>query len=378
MASDNRIEEEKKLPSLDSELPSPEEITKGLTYKKPEPQIKGTIQVPKPKKEQSFLRDVVFGPDVEYAGTLTGTVGRTLNYISKKVMGEEPELENSYNIIETGTAGIIDGSLKMLKFGFNLTGEVVDALKPYGIKTDAGTAAKLEKYFNESILGKIQSGAEDIAYTDGVGRLTSAFTQLYGGGRLGAGLTVKFSEKAKDITSRFIKSAKANKVSAPNKNMVKAMQKANQLNKLSGKQKFLAIGIGGGVGAGFVADVEDIGTLGDINSITELFGRPLPSQLDRIPKEDAKDEAIRNLTNRFKFGVDTGLISIVTGYGLGKLVDKLKNQGGDLAYSSDRVDQWIDKFAKQLRPRGGKTQQMFERMKEVEGKIASGQVTAKI
>jgi hypothetical protein len=54
--------------------------------------------------------------------------------------------------------------------------------------------------------------------------------------------------------------------------MVKAMQKANQLNKLSGKQKFLAIGIGGGVGAGFVADVEDIGTLGDIEALTELFG----------------------------------------------------------------------------------------------------------
>jgi hypothetical protein len=61
---------------------------------------------------------------------------------------------------------------------------------------------------------------------------------------------------------------------------------------------------------------------------------PFPTQLDRIPKEDAKDEAIRNLTNRFKFGVDTGLISIVTGYGLGKLADKLKNQGGELAYSS--------------------------------------------
>jgi hypothetical protein len=352
MASDNRIEEEKKLPSLDSELPSPEEITKGLTYKKPEPQIKGTIQVPKPKKEQSFLRDVVFGPDVEYAGTLTGTVGRTLNYISKKVMGEEPELENSYNIIETGTAGIIDGSLKMLKFGFNLTGEVVDALSEDGVEVDAGTAAKLEKYFNESILGKIQAGAEDIAYTDGVGRLTSAFTQLYGGGKLGANIGLKITEKAKKISNNFIKAAKANKVSAPNKNMVKAMQKANQLNKLSGKQKFLAIGIGGGVGAGFVADVEDIGTLGDIEALTELFGAPFPTKLDRIPKEDAKDEAIRNLTNRFKFGVDTGLISIVTGYGLGKLVDKLKNQGGDLAYSSDRVDQWIDKFAKQLRPRG--------------------------
>jgi hypothetical protein len=166
MASKNRIEEEKKLPSLDSELPSPEEITKGLSYKKPEPQIKGTIQVPKPKKEQSFVRDVLFGPDVEYAGTLTGTAGRTLNYISKKVMGEEPELENSYNIIETGTAGIIDGSLKMLKFGFTLTGEIKDALSEDGIEVDAGTAAKLEKYFNESILGKIQSGAEDIARTD--------------------------------------------------------------------------------------------------------------------------------------------------------------------------------------------------------------------
>ncbi|MGA1113249.1 MAG: hypothetical protein ACO3T3_05960, partial [Candidatus Pelagibacter sp.] len=355
----------------------PEEITKGLSYKKPEPQIKGTIQVPKPKKEQSFVRDVLFGPDVEYAGTLTGTAGRTLNYISKKVMGEEPELENSYNIIETGTAGIIDGSLKMLKFGFNLTGEVVDALKPYGIKTDAGTAAKLEKYFNESILGKIQSGAEDIARTDAIGKLTSAFTQLYGGGKLGANITLKIAENAKKISNNFIKAAKANKVSAPNKNMVKAMQKANQLNKLSGKQKFVAIGIGGGVGAGLVADVEDIGTLGDIEALTELFGRPLPSQLDRIPKEDAKDEAIRNLTNRFKFAVDTGLISIVTGYGLGKLFTKLRDQGADLAYSSDRVDQWIDKFAKQLRPRGSKTQKMFEKMKEVEGKIASGQVTAK-
>jgi hypothetical protein len=209
--------------------------------------------------------------------------------------------------------------------------------------------------------------------------LTSAFTQLYGGGktRSWSNIGLKFSEKAKDITSRFIKAAKANKVSAPNKNMVKAMQKANQLNKLSGKQKFLAIGIGGGVGAGFVADVEDIGTLGDIEALTELFGVPFPTKLDRIPKEDAKDEAIRNLTNRFKFAADTGLISIVTGYGLGKLADKLKNQGGDLAYSSDRVDQWIDKFAKQLRPRGGKTQKLFERMKEVEGKIASGQVTAK-
>jgi len=377
MASDNRIEEEKKLPSLDSELPSPEEITKGLSYKKPEPQIKGTIQVPKPKKEQSFVRDVLFGPDVEYAGTLTGTAGRTLNYISKKVMGEEPELENSYNIIETGTAGIIDGSLKMLKFGFNLTGEVVDALKPYGIKTDAGTAAKLEKYFNESILGKIQSGAEDIARTDAIGRLTSAFTQLYGGGKLGANITLKIAENAKKISNNFIKAAKANKVSAPNKNMVKAMQKANQLNKLSGKQKFVAIGIGGGVGAGLVADVEDIGTLGDIEALTELFGVPFPTKLDRIPKEDAKDEAIRNLTNRFKFAADTGLISIVTGYGLGKLADKLKNQGADLAYSSDKVDQWIDKFAKQLRPRGPKSQKLFEKMKEVEGKIASGQVTAK-
>ena len=208
MASKNRIEEEKKLPSLDGELPSPEEITKGLSYKKPEPQIKGTIQVPKPKKEQSFVRDVLFGPDVEYAGTLTGTAGRTLNYISKKVMGEEPELENSYNIIETGTAGIIDGSLKMLKFGFNLTGEVVDALKPYGIKTDAGTAAKLEKYFNESILGKIQSGAEDIARTDAIGKLTSAFTQLYGGGKLGANITLKIAENAKKYQIILLKPLK--------------------------------------------------------------------------------------------------------------------------------------------------------------------------
>jgi hypothetical protein len=380
MASKNTIEEEKKIPSISefSELPSVEQVVpEGLTYKKPEPQIKGTIQVPKPKKEQSFLRDVLFGPDVEYAGTLTGTAGRTLNYISKKVMGEEPELENSYNIIETGTAGIIDGSLKMLKYGFTLTGQIKDALAEDGIEVDAGTAAKLEKYFNESLVGKIQRGAEDIAETDAVGKLTSAFTQLYGGGKLGAAVTLKIAEKAKTISNNFVRAVKVNKVSVPNKNMVNAMQKANQLNKLTRGEKFMAIGIGGGVGAGIVADVEGIGTLGDIDALTELFGGSFPTKIDRIPSENAKDEALRNLTNRFKFGVDTGLISIVAGYGLGKLFSKLRNQGGELAYSSDKLDQWADKFAKQFRPRGGKSQELFENIKKVEGRISASQVTAK-
>jgi hypothetical protein len=190
------------------------------------------------------------------------------------------------------------------------------------------------------------------------------------------GASLKIAEKSKAIANKYINAAKVNRVAKPNANMVSAMNKSRSLNNLTRTQKYFAIGIGGGIGAGLVADGEEIGTLGDFEILEEVFGQ-LPSKLDRAKREDAKEEAVRNLTNRFKFGADTGFLGVVASYGLGAIGRKLSKQGEDLTRSNDKLDQWIDKFAGAFRPRGIKTEKLFQGIKDVEGQINSGQIVAK-
>ena len=373
---DSSIEEQAKAPPIEieklkeepavpeySEFPV-EPLPEGLTYKAPKREA--------PKK----VIDIPTGP-VEIQADGFYRLGKLGERLYKKATDQEVEPQSDYTIIETGAAGIINGNLKMArKFFFSLTGELIDAMKPEGIEVDKGTAAKLEKYFDDSIFGKIQKGAEEVAYTDAVGRLSSAFTQLYGGAKLATGATLKIAEKSKEIANKYIAAAKVNRVAKPNANMVSAMKKAESLNNLTRTQKYLAIGIGGGIGAGLVADGEEIGTLGDIEILEELFGN-LPSKLDRAKRDDAKEEAVRNLTNRFKFGADTGFLGVVTSYGIGAIGRKLSKQGEDLTRSNDKLDQWIDKFAGAFRPRGNKPEKLFQGIKDVEGQINSGQIVAK-
>ena len=358
------IEEAKAIPNVSDFSETSIDVPEGLTYKAPKKEA--------PKK----VIDIPTGP-VEIQADGFYRLGKLGERLYKRATDQEVEPQSDYTIIETGAAGIINGNLKMArKFFFSLTGELIDAMKPEGIAVDKGTAAKLEKYFDDSIFGKIQKGAEEVAYTDAVGRLSSAFTQLYGGAKLATGTALKVAEKSKAIANKYIAAAKTNRIAKPNANMVSAMKKAESLNNLTRTQKYLAIGIGGGIGAALVADGEEIGTLGDIEVLNEIFGN-LPSKLDRTKREDAKEEAVRNLTNRFKFGADTGFLGVVTSYGLGAIGRKLSKQGEDLTRSNDKLDQWIDKFAGAFRPRGNKPEKLFQGIKDVEGQINSGQIVAK-
>jgi hypothetical protein len=61
------------------------------------------------------------------------------------------------------------------------------------IPVDQGKVAQLEKYFSDTVFGKIQQGAEDIVKESAVGRLTSALGQLYAYGKVGASAAVKGS-----------------------------------------------------------------------------------------------------------------------------------------------------------------------------------------
>lgn len=57
------------------------------------------------------------------------------------------------------------------------------------------------------------------------------------------------------------------------------------------------------------------------------------------------------------------MISVVVGYGLGKVTNKLIEQGDKLAYSNKAIDRWIDRFAADLRPRGFKEQNCLKELK---------------
>ena len=266
-------------------------------------------------------------------------------------------------------AGIIDGSIK-LPYGFvTLAAEIKDALGEDGIPVEESNVAKLQEYFDNTVLGKIQKGAEETVRESAIGRLTSAFTQLYGTGRIAASGTIKAMEKANEVYNKYSKAAKLNKVVKANPNAVKAGIKAKELNKLSGKQKFLGVTLGGGLGTGLVVDIEGIGTWGDV-----LGG---PTQLDKEPLKEADDDAVRKLWNRLKFGSEAAVTSVPIVYGVNYFAKRISESGKYLKYSDDELDRLIDKYiVKPFAPRGGKPQKVFEGLKRVEGKISAGTVSA--
>ena len=177
----------------------------------------------------------------------------------------------------------------------------------------------------------------------------------------------------------YVDAVKANKLVKPNVALGKAIEKANSLNNVSGKDKFISIAIGaGGFGAGaaLVANSEDIGTLlGDV--VKDVFGVNSPFEIDRFKKEESQDEAARRLYNRIKFGADNALVSIPFAYGAG-LVQQIAKYGKDMAYSNSQLDRWIDKYVTSpLRARGKLSQELFEATKQVEGMETAAKVTAK-
>ena len=76
-----------------------------------------------------------------------------------------------------------------------------------------------------------------------------------------------------------------------------AYELAKQLNDLSGTQRFAAVVAGGAAGETLVADVEKIGTFGD------LFEAG-PTELNREISEDPSEDASRKLANRLRFGAE--------------------------------------------------------------------------
>jgi hypothetical protein len=257
-----------------------------------------------------------------------------LNQINYGEITLTPDAEDN-NEVSGATAfvaGLVSGLIKVPEGVVSLGAELIDL----GVGTD--TAASVEQFFDKI------NPFEEVAEQRAIGRLTEAFVQIGIPGVAGAKLATKLATKA-------LKAKRAGKyANFKAANTKKGIEKAEQLNKLSGTQRFGAIVVGGAAGETLVADVEKIGTFGD------LFEGG-PTELDRDVESDPSDDATRKLLNRIKFGSESLLLTPFV-YGVGAGAKTLAKEGKRLAYSSSKIEKGLDKLASVFRFRGTKPEEI--------------------
>jgi len=253
------------------------------------------------------------------------------------------EKNNRRNFFVAGAAGILSGLIKVPEGVFSLAAELFD------LGADTDTAASVEEFFDK--LNPFEEVAEERA----IGKLTEAFTSIGIPGGVGFKLGQKIADKA-------LKNKRAGTLlDLKNPNLQKSLQKTTDLNRKAGYKRFAAGVMGGAAGEAFVADIEKIGTFGDL-----LGG---PTKVDREPEATNRGEALRKLLNRVRFSSEGVLITPFV-YGVGKGAKELALRGKDLAYSENRFLRFVDKVGGAFRARGRKPQEVFEaKMKQMGRKM---------
>ena len=303
--------------------------------------------------------------------------------IYNRAMGK-PVPQNEHDIFGQAVIGMTDFTVQTITSGFSLAKELNNAFSKDGLVFPKDTLAKIEKYYDDSVFGKVDTELEKETKENAISRLTSEILQVYTFWEAGSSLALSGVRKAKQLmageegiealataqklTDDYIKAAKNNKLIVPNENIVEAYKKAQQLNELSGAQKFGLSIIGGSIGSALVSDYQDIGTF----ALDKLgFG------MDTDVKNDSQEDAVRRLYNRGKFAIDNAFVTFPIAYGLGKIGALISQQGKDLAFSDSLLDTLIDKVSSQFRSRGPLSQELFEAKLGAEGQIKSAKNTAR-
>ena len=250
------------------------------------------------------------------------------------------EENNEVSWYTSGLSGIASGLIKVPEGVFSLGAELID------LGFDTNSAAQVEIFFDKL------NPFEELAEQKGIGKLTEALTSIGIPGAYG------FKVGSKLATKYFQNRAKNNIVQSGNKKLVKGAEKAYKLNQAEKTQRFAVGAIGGAAGEFFVADVEDIGTFGD------LFDRG-PTQLDTFETE-GREDATRKLLNRFKFSSESLLFTPIVG-AAGKSAKALAQRGKELAYSNNRFERYLNKFAEAFTPEGPLTKALFGSQRVMEG-----------
>ena len=254
------------------------------------------------------------------------------NYDETNISLDPVEDNNEVSGATAFVSGIASGLIKVPEGVVSLGAELID------LGAGTNTAASVEQFFDDI------NPFEEIAEQRAVGRLTEAFVQIGIPGAAGAKLATKLATKA-------LKAKRAGKyANFKSKNVKKGLDKAKKLNELSGTQRFGAIVAGGAAGETLVADVEKIGTFGDMFEAG-------PTELDREVEADPSEDAARKLINRFKFGSESLLVTPFV-YGIGAGAKTLAKRGKELAYSNSKIERGLDKLASAFRFRGTKPEEI--------------------
>ena len=252
----------------------------------------------------------------------------------------KPEEENNETSWYTaGAAGIASGIIKVPEGIFSLAAELID------LGADSNTAAGVEQFFDTL------NPFEEIAEQHGAGKLTEALVSI------GIPSTIGFKQGSR-LAKKALKARREGvSISAGSKNMNKIAGKADMLNKNAGAVRFGAGVIGGAAGETLVADIEEIGSFGD------MFDSG-PTVLNRDNSE-GREDATRKLMNRFKFGAEGLFLTPFVG-GVAKGSKALAIKGKDLAYSSSRFERAVSNIADFFTPAGKLTQNLFGSQKQLE------------
>ena len=242
----------------------------------------------------------------------------------------DEEINSERSVITSALAGVVSGAIKVPEGVISLGAELIDL----GFDTDL--AADVEQLFDKINV------FEDIADDTAIGRLTEGLVQI----GIPGGIGFKLASKA-------IKAKKAgNYMNIKGTNLQKAAKKADDFNKTIGKRRFAAGVAGGAAGEAFVADVERLGTFGDVFEAG-------PTELSEVTDEGGREDAFKKLMNRTKFGAESLLITPIV-YGVGKGLKAAATRGKDIEFSNSKLDKFFNKTFSALRARGAKPQSIFE------------------
>ena len=243
-----------------------------------------------------------------------------------------PEIDNEVTQLTAALAGVVSGVFKIPEGIVSLGAELID------LGLDTNTAASVEQFFDKI------NPFEEIAEQKAAGKITQALTQVVSLGTVGAKIATGLANKA-------IKAKRAGKyLNLKSPNVSKGIAKAKKENLLSGKQKFAAVAVGGAAGETLVADVEDIGTFGDV-----FEGGP--TELDR-DVTSGREDAQRKILNRLKFGSES-LVATSFIYGTFKAGKLLATRGKQLAFSDKKIERTLSRFGGFFRPRGDAPEEVF-------------------
>jgi hypothetical protein len=244
------------------------------------------------------------------------------------------EGDNEISSLESALAGIASGIIKIPEGFVSLGAELLDFS---GMTNNA--AAKVEQAFDTINI------FEETAEARASGKIIQALVQIGVPATAGAKIASKLATKA-------LQAKKAGTyVNLKGKNVRKGMEKVYKLNDKARVKRFAAGVVGGAAGEVFVADVENIGTIGDAFDVG-------PTQLDLDESSDPQEDAGRKLLNRLKFGADSVMYFPFI-YGGTKAIGKVAQYGKDMAFSSSKINKTIDTAAGMVRPTSGKPEAMF-------------------